>query len=94
LPIALSIKHNYPDLIKSSCTTLSAFKRVCNLCGLSADDLRNSEELDFNLKMYENPDNSSYRTVIRNNVIKTIEKRVKDEYYTYLNRIGLDVHVS
>jgi hypothetical protein len=92
IPISLSIRNNINNLF--SIKSLTAFKRICSLCGISINDIRNVPLLDFNIQIYRNSSNMEHRSLIKDNIAQAIRNDITAKFSHYFDEVGLDFAIS
>jgi hypothetical protein len=92
IPISLAIRNNIQNLL--TIKSLAAFKRVCSLCKISPNDIRNVPLLEFNIQIYRNSNNPEHRSLIKDNIAKSIENEISSSFSRYFDEVGLSFNLS
>lgn len=92
IPISLAIRNNLQNLM--TVRSLTAFKRICSLCKLSINNIRNVPILDFNIQIYRNSTNPEHKLIVRDSVAKAVENEIRDQFLNYLKEVGLDFAIN
>lgn len=94
IPISGMIRTNYQKIIDAKCASISAFEKICNICGVNRDDLRNSTVLDFNSKLYKAVNNDNDRLLLKDITINYIKDEIMSDYSRYIAQMGIQVCID
>jgi hypothetical protein len=92
IPISVAIRNNLNNL--TAYKSLAAFKRLCNLCGLTFSDLKDVALLEFNMRIYRKSNNQEHKKLIKDNVAWAINNEILNSYSRYFDEIGLSFAIN